>query len=146
MGAQMLKEGGDILLGRGEQHAVPAFDELGKGLQVAVIGLAGERTQAFLHAKIGLVVLKKSEIARAVHSVDYPRARTLTGGRPHVTEPRSSRNQSHYPDPEFFKLSDVLQAHGMSVKENRVGRILKRTEEHLHSCTDRNPQMDGRRI
>jgi hypothetical protein len=33
-------------------------DELGKGLQVAVIGLAGKRAQPFLHTQVYLVVLQ----------------------------------------------------------------------------------------
>jgi chorismate mutase len=57
--AQMLQKGRHILLSRRQQHAVAALDELGKGLQVAVIGLAGERAQPLFHAQIGLVVLQQ---------------------------------------------------------------------------------------
>ena len=59
VGAQMLEKGRHILLHRRQQHAAAPLDELGKGLQVAVVGLTGERTQAFFHAQIGLVVLQK---------------------------------------------------------------------------------------
>ena len=59
VGAQMLEKGRHILLHRGQQYAAAPLDELGKGLQVAVVGLAGERTQAFFHAQIGLVILQK---------------------------------------------------------------------------------------
>ncbi len=71
--AQMLEEGRDILLHRRQQHAVAALDELGKGLQVADVGLAGKRTKPFFHAQIGLVVLQQRQIARSSHNFDYPR-------------------------------------------------------------------------
>jgi hypothetical protein len=59
VGAQMLEKGRHILLHRRQQHAAAPLDELGKGLQVAVVGLAGERAQPFFHAQIGLVVLQQ---------------------------------------------------------------------------------------
>ena len=57
--AQMLQKCRHILLRRRQQHAVTPLDELGKGLQVAVVGLAGQRTKPFFHAQIGLVVLQQ---------------------------------------------------------------------------------------
>ena len=45
-----------------------AFNEFGKGLQVAVVGLAGERPQPFFHAKVNLVVLQQREIASGFHT------------------------------------------------------------------------------
>jgi len=57
--AQIFKKCGYILLHRRQQYAVPALDELRKGLQVAVVGLAGERAQPLLHAQIRLVILQE---------------------------------------------------------------------------------------
>ena len=48
----MLEEAGHILLGGLHQNAMPGFKVLGKGPQVAQVGLAGERTQPFLHPQI----------------------------------------------------------------------------------------------
>ena len=50
--AQMLKERGHILLHRHQQHPVTALHELGKGPQIAQIGLAGERPQTLFHPQI----------------------------------------------------------------------------------------------
>ena len=71
--AQMLKKCRHILLRRRQQHAAAPLDELGKGLQVAVVGLAAQRPQPFFHAQIRLVVLQQREIARGFHTFDYRR-------------------------------------------------------------------------
>ena len=78
--AEMLKKCRDILLDSGKQDAVALFEELGKGLQVAAVGLAGEGPQSLLHAQIGLVVQQEREIARGFHSTDYPRIQTVSNG------------------------------------------------------------------
>ena len=57
--AQVFKKGRHILLRCRQQYAMAALDELGKGLQVAVVGLAGQRAKPFFHAQIGLVVLQQ---------------------------------------------------------------------------------------
>ncbi len=59
MVAQVFEEARDVLLYRGQQHRVPGFEELGKGSQVAQVGLAGERPQPLLHAQIGLIVAQQ---------------------------------------------------------------------------------------
>ena len=56
--AQMLEKSRHILLRGRQQNAVTVLDELGKGLQIAVVGLAGQRAQPFFHAQIGLIVLQ----------------------------------------------------------------------------------------
>ena len=56
--AQMFEKSRHILLGGRQEHAVAVLDELGKGLQVAVVGLAGQGAQPFFHAQVGLVVLQ----------------------------------------------------------------------------------------
>ena len=78
--AQMFEERRHVLLRRRQQHAVPALDELGEGVQVAEIGLAGEWSQSFLHAQIGLVVLQKREIVLGLHTFDYPRPASCAAG------------------------------------------------------------------
>ena len=66
--AQMLQKSRHILLRRRQQNAVASLDELGKGLQIAVIGLARQRPQPLFHAQIGLIVLQQREIARVFHT------------------------------------------------------------------------------
>ena len=73
VGAQVLQKARHILLRRRHQHTLPALQELGKRLQVAVIGLAGQWTQPFFHGKIRLVVLQKPEVVFNAHTFDYPR-------------------------------------------------------------------------
>jgi hypothetical protein len=72
---------------------VPTLNELGKGLQVAVIRLAGERAQAFFHAQIRLVVLQEREVTRAVHTSDYQRVEAFSNGGGAAAVPGSSWNQ-----------------------------------------------------
>ena len=98
VGAKVFEKGGDILLRGGEQRAVALLKKLGEGLQVAVVGFAGERTQAFFYAKVDLIALKQLEIVVDPHRSDY-----LWGGiglwfRESVTVPRSSRNQEQQHD------------------------------------------------
>jgi hypothetical protein len=71
--AQMPKKRGNIILQRHQQHAIPAFNKLRKGAQVAQISFAGKRPQALFDAQIGLIVLQQREIASAFHTFDYPR-------------------------------------------------------------------------
>ena len=71
--AQVFEEAGHIASARPSAAPVAALQELGKGPEVAQIGLAGERPQPFLHAQIGLVILQESQIVLAVHIFDYPR-------------------------------------------------------------------------
>ena len=77
MVAQVFKKGRYILLRRRQQYPVATFDELGKGFQVAVIGLAGKRTKSLLNAQIRLVILQERKIARAVHTSDYERPQPI---------------------------------------------------------------------
>ena len=69
----MLEESRDVLLCRRQQHAMPRLDELGKRIQVAKICLTSERTQPFLHAQIGLVILQEWQISLNIHTPDYLR-------------------------------------------------------------------------
>src|ERR1700739_4188204 len=71
MCAEMLEELSDVLLSRVEERTVPLLKKLGKCFQVAVVGFARERTQAFLHAKVSLVILQQRKIGRSPHIFDY---------------------------------------------------------------------------
>jgi hypothetical protein len=64
----MFEKSGYVLLGCGQKNSMTALQELGEGLEVAVVGLAGKRAQAFFDAQIGHVLAKQAEIARRVHS------------------------------------------------------------------------------
>ena len=86
----MIEKSRHILLRHRQQHAVPLLDKLGEDLQIAVVGLAGERTQPFFHAQIGLVFLQQRQIARSLHGFDYPRSGVLW--RP----PRAAPNLVHH--------------------------------------------------
>jgi hypothetical protein len=59
MTAQMFEKSRHILLRCCQQNALAPLNELGEGLQVAVVGLAGQWPQPFFHAQIRLVVLQK---------------------------------------------------------------------------------------
>ena len=67
VGAQVFEEARHILLHGRQQHPVPGFQKLGKGPQVAQVGFAGERPQAFLHAQIRLVILQERQVGGRVH-------------------------------------------------------------------------------
>ena len=69
----MLKKRRHILLYRRYQHALPTLQKFGKRLQIAVVGLAGQRAQPLFHAKIRLVVLQEPEVVFNAHTFDYPR-------------------------------------------------------------------------
>ena len=69
----MLKESPHILLRRRDQNSLASLNELGKGLQVVVVCLAGKRPQPLLHSKIDLIVLQQRKIAGIVHTSDYLR-------------------------------------------------------------------------
>ncbi len=58
VGAEVLEETGDVLLDGGEQGCVAAFKKLGEGVEVAGVGFAGERPQAFLDAHVVPIVLE----------------------------------------------------------------------------------------
>lgn len=75
--AQMLKKSRHILLCRGYQDALATFDELGKGLQVVIVGFTSKRPQPLLHPKVDLVILQQRQIAGAVHTPDYLRSATI---------------------------------------------------------------------
>jgi hypothetical protein len=67
VGAQMLKEGGDILLGGIQEHAMSGLKELSEGPQIAQVGLASEWTQSLLDAQVGLVILEKRQVGGWIH-------------------------------------------------------------------------------
>ena len=71
------------------------LDEFGKGLQIAVVGFAGERTQPFFHAQIRLVVMQERKVTRTVHTSDYPRLERFSAAGRTIAEPRSPLNQHH---------------------------------------------------
>src|SRR5579871_1729787 len=98
VGAKVFEESGDILLSSGEQGAVTFLEEFGEGVQVARIGFAGERTQAFFYAKVSLITLKQRGIGLGPHSFDYLLRRFGLWFRETVTVPRSSRNQEQQHD------------------------------------------------
>jgi len=68
VGAEGFDEGGDVLLRGVEEHSVAAFEELRKGLHIAVVGLAGERTEALFDAQVGEVLPQQFEIAGGLHN------------------------------------------------------------------------------
>ena len=57
VGAEVIEKCGDVGLDGGEQDGVAVFKELGKDVQIAEIGLAGERAKSFFHTKIGSVIV-----------------------------------------------------------------------------------------
>jgi len=70
--AEVLEERGNVLLRTGEQDAVAGFEVLGEGVEVAQIGFAGERAQAFFDAQVGHVLANQPEIAGGFHArFDY---------------------------------------------------------------------------
>ena len=72
--AQVLEKRSYILLHRLQQHPIAPLEELGKSLQIAEICLAGKRTQPLFYAQIRPDnPLRRSKIAFAFHSPDYPR-------------------------------------------------------------------------
>jgi hypothetical protein len=73
MCSQMFKKCRNILLRRGDQNPLPAFEELGERLQIAVVCLASEWPQPLLNAKISLIILQQTEVAFNAHTFDYPR-------------------------------------------------------------------------
>ena len=73
MGPQMLQESRYILASRRGQDRFPAVQKFGKGLQIAVLGLARKRPQPLLNTKICLVILQETEVACSAHTFDYPR-------------------------------------------------------------------------
>ena len=68
-GAQVLEKAGYILLRGRKQHTETSFQKLGKSMQVAIIGLDGERPQTFLDPQVSHVFAQQGEIARCIH---YP--------------------------------------------------------------------------
>ena len=51
---------------------MPLLKKLGECFQIAVVGFTRERSQAFFHAKVRLVILEQREIGLGPHSIDYP--------------------------------------------------------------------------
>jgi len=71
VGAEVFEEGGYVLLEGVEEDAVAFFEEFGKGVEVAVVGFAGEGAEAFFYAQVDSVFTKEAEIARSIHNADY---------------------------------------------------------------------------
>jgi len=113
MQAQMLKKGRHVLLNSLHKNRVAVLQKFGKGLQVAQICFAGERSQTFLHAQVSLMFLQQRERAIAVHTFDYERLQGPRGGARQLTEPPSTRNQIHHLIP-----SDCLKAR--EIKASRL--------------------------
>src|ERR1017187_1410608 len=91
----MFEESRHILLLDGQEDFVPLLDKFGKDLQVAAVGFARQRAQALFHAQIYLIFRSKRQIARGVHSSDYPRLKFITGRSGNIAVSCSSRNQLH---------------------------------------------------
>jgi hypothetical protein len=64
---EVLKKPANILFRGSQEGSIPAFEEFGKGAQIALVGFAGERAKALLDAQVNLVVLEKSEIVSRAH-------------------------------------------------------------------------------
>jgi hypothetical protein len=90
---QVLKKTADILFRGSQEGSIALFEELGKGAQIALVGLAGERTKALFYAQIYLVFLQKSEIVPGAHLLiigleqDVPR-NARNGRTSFITESR----------------------------------------------------------
>src|ERR1035437_10796075 len=96
----MFEESRHILLLDGQEDFVPLLDKFGKDLQVAAVGFARQRAQALFHAQIYLIFLEKRQIARGVHSSDYPRLKFITGGAGNIAV--------------FYLIRDTLHQHTSS--------------------------------
>ena len=74
-----------------------AFEEFSEGFEVAGVGFAGERAEAFFDAQVGHVLAEQAEIVRGFHaSFDYGPGVGRIGRRRIGEEPHSTRNQTHY--------------------------------------------------
>jgi hypothetical protein len=64
----VLKKAPQILLRSAKERSIAAFKKLGKGGQIALVGLAGERSKALLYAQIQLIFLQQCEIVCGAHT------------------------------------------------------------------------------
>ena len=78
---QVLQEAGDLRLPGGERQRMGAFEIFGKQGEVPLVGLAGQRPQAFFDPQIGKVLAGDAVAAIGMagdrHRLDYPLAPAL---------------------------------------------------------------------